>query len=107
MFNPLIYNEHNIMDIINIGNDLLSGKTNFLVMTNCIKFVGTIGSTYSGYIHRRINQKNNNKHNWLNMGDYNNIQGKPFSWNAYDTIRNEQKLWWREYPESFLNIGDI
>lgn len=79
-----------------------------LIMCNAKDFIGTIGSTYSGLIHRKINQKNNNTHHWKNMGDDNLIDGLPFSWNSYDKISIGKKLWWREWKESYMeeyNVG--
>jgi hypothetical protein len=73
-----------------------------LIMCNSEDFIGTIGSTYSGLIHRNINQRKNNTHHWINMGDYQNISGHPFSWNSYDKISIGKKLWWREWKESYI-----
>lgn len=78
-----------------------------LIMCNAKDFIGTIGSTYSGLIHRAINQKNNNIHHWKNMGDISPIDGFPFSWNSYDTISIGKKLWWREWRESYMENCNV
>ena len=78
-----------------------------LIMCNSQDFIGTIGSTYSGLIHRNINQKNKNTHHWRNMGDDNQITGSPFSWNSYDTIAIGKKLWWREWKESYMEDSNV
>lgn len=85
----------------------ISSKISFdlicmLVMCNSVDFIGTIGSTYSGLIHRHVNEKSKNTHHWSNMGDHNNVAGFPFSWNSYDKILISQKLWWREWKESYI-----
>jgi hypothetical protein len=78
-----------------------------LVMCNAKDFIGTVGSTYSGLIHRTLNQKNNNTHHWMNMGDISPTHGFPFSWNSYDTILIGKKLWWREWKESYMGGCDV
>jgi hypothetical protein len=74
---------------------------NLLVMTHSKDFIGTIGSTYSGYIHRSVNQKKNNSHHFKNIGDFENANGFPFSWNSYGNIPISKRLWWREWRESY------
>lgn len=84
-----------------IVNDIVFDLIVLLVLINSKNFIGTIGSTYSGYIHRAVNQSKNGNHQFYNMGDFQNTNGTPYSWNSYDKIPIGKKLWWREWKESF------
>jgi hypothetical protein len=79
------------------------GLLNNLVMHHSKKFVGTIGSTYTGYIHRGMNQKSDIEWNWFDFVDnpvYKYNGSGPYSWNGLDNIDTEQKQWFREWKES-------
>lgn len=113
---PIVKNDGSVLFIDNLIKDnfmkefnqlTVSSKISFdlicmLVMCKSSDFIGTIGSTYSGLIHRNVNQSKQNNHHWTNMGDYDNIPGHPFSWNSYDKISIGKKLWWREWKESYI-----
>jgi hypothetical protein len=79
------------------------GLLNNLVMHHSKKFVGTIGSTYTGYIHRGMNQKSDIEWNWFDFVDnpvYEYSGFGPYSWNGLDKMNTEQKQWFREWKES-------
>lgn len=113
---PIVKNDGSVLFIDNLIKDnfmkefnqlTVNSKISFdlicmLIMCKSSDFVGTIGSTYSGLIHRNVNQNKKNNHHWANMGDYDNILGYPFSWNSYDKISIGKKLWWREWKESYI-----
>ncbi len=83
------------------------GLLNNLVMHHSEKFVGTIGSTYTAYIHRNMNQKSDIEWNWFDFIDnpiYTNTGSGEYSWNGMDTINTEQKQWFREWKESRIAI---
>jgi hypothetical protein len=83
------------------------GLLNNLVMHHSKKFVGTIGSTYTGYIHRNMNQKSEIEWNWFDFIDnpvYKYNGSGPYSWNGLDNIDTEQKQWFREWKESRICI---
>ncbi len=75
------------------------GILNNLVMHYSHDFIGTPGSTFSGYIQRSINQKKD--YQWKLFKENNHFISGPYSWNGYskDTIT---KQWWREWKESKL-----
>lgn len=73
-----------------------------LVMHQAEHFIGTSGSTYTGYIQRCRNNigKNENWEFW-DSPQY-NLTGQ-YSWNT-ELIASGQKNWWREWPESKLSL---
>jgi hypothetical protein len=82
------------------------GLLNNLVMHHSKKFVGTIGSTYTGYIHRGMNQKSDIEWNWFDFVDnpvYEYSGFGPYSWNGLDKMGTEQKQWFREWKESRIS----
>lgn len=73
-----------------------------LVMHKSVEFIGTSGSTYTGYIHRKRNQGLIiPTWNFWDVPDQS--YSGPFSWNNYN-LENGKKMWWREWGESKLNI---
>jgi hypothetical protein len=82
------------------------GLLNNLVMHHSKKFVGTIGSTYTAYIHRNMNQKSDIEWNWFDFTEkpvYEYNGSGPYSWNGLDKISTEQKQWFREWKESRIS----
>lgn len=73
------------------------GLLNNLIMHYSEDFIGTPGSTFTGYIHRNINKRKDIE--FKLFGEDNFIQTGPYSWNGHyhDTIT---KQWWREWKES-------
>jgi len=72
------------------------GIINNLVMHSSQDFIGTPGSTFSGYIQRNINQAKEIE--FKLFGESHQQNGK-YSWNGHyhDTVT---KQWWREWKES-------
>jgi hypothetical protein len=78
------------------------GILNNLVMHYSNNFIGSPGSTFTGYIHRGINQKRDIS--WKVFGETEHVQNGPYSWNGYDVKDSLTKQWWREWKESRLAI---
>jgi hypothetical protein len=76
------------------------GILNNLVMHYSKEFIGSPGSTYTGYIHRGLNQKRDIQ--WRIFGEEEHTQNGPYSWNGYDNKDSFTKQWWREWKESRL-----
>jgi len=79
------------------------GLLNNLVMHYSKKFVGTIGSTFTGYIQRGMNQKNDIDWHWFDyITDpiYEQSRVGKYSWNGSDKILTFDKQWFREWKES-------
>lgn len=79
------------------------GLLNNLVMHHSKKFVGTIGSTYTGYIHRGMNQKSDIEWNWFDYLEnpiYKEVGCGKYSWNSIPEIDTNSKQWHREWKES-------
>jgi hypothetical protein len=74
------------------------GILNNLVMHYSQDFIGSPGSTYTGYIHRGLNQKRDIQ--WKIFGEEEHIQDGPYSWNGYNNKDSFTKQWWREWKES-------
>jgi hypothetical protein len=68
-----------------------------LVLHDSLNFVGKSGTTYTSYIHRNRNQKG--IETWDFFDSPQQAEGQPYSWNDYPRP-NDQKMWWREWPES-------
>ena len=78
------------------------GIINNLVMHHSQDFIGSPGSTYTGYIHRGINQKRDIQ--WKIFGEDDHSAAGPYSWNGYNSKDSLTKQWWREWKESRLSI---
>jgi hypothetical protein len=78
------------------------GILNNLVMHYSQDFIGSPGSTYTGYIHRGLNQKRDVQ--WKIFGEEEHLQDGPYSWNGYNNKDTFTKQWWREWKESKLWI---
>ncbi len=78
------------------------GILNNLVMHHSKDFVGSPGSTYTGYIHRALNQ--NEDIGWKTFEQESYKRGTPYSWNGYNSKDPITKQWWREWEESRLDI---
>jgi hypothetical protein len=74
------------------------GILNNLVMHYSKDFIGSPGSTYTGYIHRGLNQKRDIQ--WRIFGEEEHVQDGPYSWNGYNNKDSFTKQWWREWKES-------
>jgi hypothetical protein len=74
------------------------GILNNLVMHYSQDFIGSPGSTYTGYIHRGLNQKKDIQ--WRIFGEEEHSQDGPYSWNGYNNKDSFTKQWWREWKES-------
>lgn len=74
------------------------GILNNLVMHYSQEFIGSPGSTYTGYIHRGLNQKRDIQ--WIVFGEEGYNQNGPYSWNGYNSTDSFTKQWWREWKES-------
>jgi hypothetical protein len=64
-------------------------------------FIGTSGSTYTAYIHRKRLQSGL-KENFEFFDKPNKTFSGPYSWNNYD-LEQGKKMWWREWKESLLS----
>jgi hypothetical protein len=79
------------------------GILNNLVMHYSKKFVGTIGSTYTSYIQRGMNQGSDIDWNWFDYIDnpiYEESSKGKYSWNGSDRLETFNKQWFREWKES-------
>jgi hypothetical protein len=79
------------------------GILNNLVMHYSKNFVGTIGSTYTGYIHRGMNQRSDIEWNWFDYISepvYEQFRKGKYSWNGIDRLDPYNKQWYREWEES-------
>jgi len=83
-------------------DEVIFGLICNLVMHKAKYFIGTSGSTYTGYIHRKR----------LQAGLYETFDffdqpldtsTGPYSWNGYN-LENSRKMWWREWKESKLSL---
>jgi hypothetical protein len=97
----ILDNFYNEFRQLKFKEEVSFGILNNLVMHHSKDFIGSPGSTYTGYIHRAINQ-NNNSYIWKIFNEPNFIDGNPYSWNGYDSRDTITKQWWREWKESEL-----
>lgn len=81
----------------NSGETVLGLLSN-LVMGHSKNFIGTPGSTYTAYIQRCCNQRQNNF-------EWNFFSGKYGTYHIQNTKKYGRfPRWWREFPESKLNM---
>jgi hypothetical protein len=80
-------------------DEVIFGLICNLVLHDSVNFVGTSGSTYSGYIHRVRNQRG--VETWDFFDNPPKAIALPYSWNGYP-LDNGRKMWWREWKESKL-----
>jgi hypothetical protein len=78
------------------------GIVNNLVMHYSKDFIGSPGSTYTGYIHRALNQKKDIQ--WKIFGEPEHVQEGNYSWNGYNSRDSLTKQWWREWKESRIAL---
>lgn len=92
----ILQNFHKEFRELKFKEEVSFGIINNLVMHSSQDFIGTPGSTFSGYIQRNINQKREIE--FKLFGETYQQNGK-YSWNGHyhDTIT---KQWWREWKES-------
>lgn len=95
-------------DFLNLPfhNEVVFGLISLLVMAYSEEFIGTPGSTFSGYIHRlRVLRGVIDEMNYLPSGKEKKIDaiGKPYSWNSCD-LHTNTKSWYREWPECKLQV---
>ena len=83
-------------------DEVVFGLVCNLIMQKTKHFIGTSGSTYSGYIQRKRNQ-NMLLEDWSFWDEPSKKFDGPFSWNNYN-LDNSRKMWWREWEESKLNL---
>lgn len=78
-----------------------------LVMSYAKEFVGTPGSTYTGYIQRlRLNRGLEENFYFIDDPDHPSKYHKtgPYNWNGF-AIHPCTKAWWREWPECKLDLN--
>lgn len=78
------------------------GILNNLVMHYSKDFIGSPASTFTGYIYRAINQKNDT--NLKLFTEEEHEKKGPYSWNGYTIKDTYTKQWWREWNESKLYL---
>jgi hypothetical protein len=98
----ILDNFYNEFRQLKFKEEVSFGILNNLVMHHSKDFIGSPGSTYSGYIHRGLNQKGDIP--WKIFGEIEHISNGLYSWNGYNSRDALTKQWWREWKESRLAI---
>jgi hypothetical protein len=98
----ILKNFHKEFRNLTFKEEVSFGIINNLVMHYSKDFIGTPGSTYTGYIHRNINQKTDI--DFKLFGEENHEITGNYSWNGYINKDSLTKQWWREWKESKLCI---
>ena len=82
------------------------GLVSMLVMFHAQDFVGTPGSTYTGLIHRAINQRGQCNFNFWREDNLRKFDKGLHSWSDWSLSGRDPSIesWWREWPESRLQI---
>lgn len=87
---------------LEFNDEVIFGLICNLVLHDSVNFVGTSGSTYTAYVHRKRNQRGLETWDFFDRPEtteYNN----PYSWVGH-SLEGGRKMWWREWPESKLNF---
>jgi hypothetical protein len=93
----ILNNFYNEFRELPFKEEVVLGLLSNLVMHHSQDFIGTPGSTFSAYIHRKINQKRDIGFKLFIEEDFEGT-GK-YSWNGYNK-ESETKQFWREWKES-------
>ena len=94
----IVNNFSNEFKNLKFTDEVIFGLICNLVMHHSEHFIGTSGSTYTGYIQRlRANSGKNETWNFWDQPNYNS--NGDYSWNT-ELLPGGQKNWWREWPES-------
>lgn len=95
------------LDQIRCTNTTEFDLLNMLIAGYAKRFVGTQGSTYSGYIHRMVDKNSPDTHKWDYFGLSKPVKQKngSYSWNDIEKMPMIRKVWWLEWPESRLSTG--
>lgn len=83
-------------------DEVIFGLICNLVMHDSEHFIGTSGSTYTGYIQRKRNQRGLQE-NWDFWDQPDKSFDGPFTFNNYN-LEHGRKMWWREWEESRLKL---
>lgn len=83
---------------LKFNEEISLGILSNLIMHHSKDFIGTPGSTFTGYIHRNINQSRSIGFNLFSESSH-KVTGK-YSWNGYNIKDSFTKQWWREWEES-------
>jgi hypothetical protein len=97
----ILNNFYNEFSSLKYREEVSFGALNNLVMHYSKDFIGSLGSTYSGYIQRSLNQKKDIR--WKTFCEKEHISNGPYSWNGYNRD-TATKQWWREWKESRLSL---
>lgn len=98
----ILDNFYNEFRQLEFKEEVSFGILNNLVMHYSKDFIGSPGSTYSGYIHRALNQSKDIE--WKIFGEVGHDQTGNYSWNGYNNKDTFTKQWWREWKESRLSL---
>lgn len=80
------------------SEEVVFGLLNLLVASKSDYFVGTPGSTYSGYIQRLISQRNPKQMKWCFVDDL-DIKQDTSWWDDKAKCAIGRDSWWREWPQ--------
>lgn len=95
----ILDNFYNEFRQLRFKEEVSFGILNNLVMHYSKDFIGSPGSTYTGYIQRTMNQKDPS-YRWKLFNEPDLSDGMPYSWNGYNSKDTFTKQWWREWKES-------
>jgi len=77
------------------------GLITSLVLSHASDFIGTQGSTFSGYIHRQLHQKHRCRWRFFSSPQGLQYPEHSVSW-THSPTRREFRNWWQEWPECRL-----
>jgi hypothetical protein len=81
-------------------SEIAYGLVCALILIYSKSFIGTFGSTFTGYIHRERNKLKDETFDFMGIPSFGN--GTPYSWNLKDYEGWSGMV--REWPESKLNV---
>jgi len=101
MLDDLIMSEF-LDDFIKLSfhDETTFGLVCLLVACGSSQFIGTLGSTYSGYIMREVNKKRLTNQSWKYIGQEDRHHLGVYSWNEHPKLSLDVKKWYMEWRES-------
>ena len=98
LFDDFLYDQKQKFTNLPFSDETVFGLVSLLVACESNDFIGTLGSTYSGYIHRAVRKKAGKNYLWKYFKDTKIDNNSKWEWQKYE-IEPAWKVFWRQYDE--------
>ena len=98
LFDDFLYAHKQEFQNLPFSDETAFGLVSLLVACESSDFIGTPGSTYSGYIHREVRKKAGKNYLWKHFKDVKIDNDSRWEWQKYE-ITSGWKVFWRQWDE--------